>query len=184
MKVKIIVACDENGAIGNKGELLWQPGTQRGDMKHFKETTTGHVVLMGRKTWESIPDPYKPLSKRINVIASTTMEFGGWPDGDSGHRVVYDLLVGIENIKKSIGDYPYYEDCDIYIMGGGEIYKQALEAGIVDEVIITMIYTIFAEADTYFPLSIVDNSIKGSVSETYPADKYNAYPYHIERHIL
>ena len=128
--VKIIVAYNGRRIIGVNGDLPWK---LKEDMNHFKETTTGHVCIMGRKTWESIPLKYRPLPDRVNVILSRQAkeyldenpEIRDMPDT----YLAYDLLNAIELAKF------LHPDKDIYITGGGEIYRQALEEKVVDEII-------------------------------------------------
>ena len=72
MLISIVVAIGNNREIGAAGNLLWHLPK---DMAFFKETTIGHHVLMGRKTYESIPEKYRPLKGRVNIVVSNTTEF-------------------------------------------------------------------------------------------------------------
>lgn len=107
--VNAILACDNQGGIGLNNELPWEHSGA--DMKWFRENTANDIVVMGRKTWESIG--FHPLPKRINVVIST-QEFGG-PDlivsGDVGEI--------IEGIKEK------YPNKDIWFIGGANVYEQA-----------------------------------------------------------
>ena len=110
MTINAILACDLNFGIGNEGNLPW-PKNKR-DMKWFRDNTRGHVVLMGRTTWESIGS--KPLPNRTNVVV-TSKELEG-PD--------YTAAGDIEQILKTVkGKYP---DQTIWVIGGADIYSQAL----------------------------------------------------------
>lgn len=108
MTVNAILACDNQGGIGLNNELPW--GHNSADMKWFRDNTIGSVVVMGRKTWESIG--FHPLKKRINVVVST-QEFGG-----------PDLIVSgdIEDIVQDLKNR--YPNKDIWFIGGANIYEQ------------------------------------------------------------
>lgn len=125
--IVLITALGENSEIGGKGKLLWKIPE---DLKNFKEATTGKTVIMGRKTWESLP--VKPLPNRRNIIITRD------PNYKASGAVVYNNL---EDALK--------EDGEICIIGGGEIYKQALPYA--NLLRLTRIYETFPEADTFFP---------------------------------
>lgn len=127
--MKIIVAVGLNQEIGYKGELLWNIPA---DMKQFKEKTLNHTVIMGRKTWESIPKKYRPLEKRENIVISRNKDY------KAEGAIVCNSL---EEATK-------FAHNDIFVIGGGEIYKEAIE--VVDELYVTHIYREFT-ADSYFP---------------------------------
>jgi dihydrofolate reductase len=99
---------DKNGVIGVNGKL---PFHLPKDMKRFKELTTGHIVVMGRKTWDSIPDNYKPLKDRDNYVLShnTQLQANG-----------FTILNNFTQIQKLCEDNP---DRQIFIIGGSELYK-------------------------------------------------------------
>lgn len=135
MKVKIIVAVTENDAIGRNGELLFH---FKEDLKNFKKFTSGNIVLMGRKTYESIG---KPLPNRVNVVLTRNTS------NDDTNNVIY---------KKTLEEALQYaknisNGRDLYIIGGGQLYKEALEKDIAEEVILTRIKTKIDNADTFFP---------------------------------
>jgi dihydrofolate reductase len=111
MTVNAILAHDEDYGIGKNGKLPWPHNDA--DMKWFRDCTNGHVVIMGRKTWESLGN--KKLPNRTNIVV-TRSELEGNPDG------VYFGDIGklIQMVKK---DYP---DLKLWIIGGADIYKQAL----------------------------------------------------------
>ena len=110
MTVKAIIACDQNSGIGNEGNLPWPKNKK--DMDWFRKNTMGNVVLMGRSTWESIGS--KPLPNRENVVVSSgVVENAGLSmSGDMG-----DIIDYVEEL---------YEGLDIWIIGGANIYKQAI----------------------------------------------------------
>jgi dihydrofolate reductase len=128
MIISIIVAIAENNGIGKNNQLLWRLPA---DMKHFKDTTTGHTVIMGRKTFDSLG---KPLPNRRNIVISrnTSLEI-------PGAEVVSDLKSAIALCG---------EQEEVFIGGGAEIYKMAME--ITDKIYLTVVKGIF-DADTFFP---------------------------------
>lgn len=133
MKICIIVAIDANNGIGKDNNLLCR---LQDDMKFFVEVTTGHPVVMGRKTYESIPKKFRPLADRKNIILSRTVD--SYNDGS----IVVKSLDDAIDVAADAGV--------LFIAGGSEIYKQALDAGIVDEMYVTEIDREF-EADSFFP---------------------------------
>lgn len=130
--MKLIAACDRNWAIGRDNGLLFDIPL---DMKHFRETTKGSVVVMGRKTLESFPNK-KPLKNRVNIVLSRSM---GWREDC---LVVSDLNGLFEELTKLNGK-------NIFVIGGAEIYKLLLEY--CDEAIITRVDTVAPLADRFFP---------------------------------
>ena len=132
MMINLIVAVSENDAIGKDNKLLFH---LKDDMKNFKRLTTGNVVVMGRKTYESIG---KPLPDRINVIISRRVH-----ENSENVKWVTSLEDAI-NTSKDNG-------VDIYIIGGGSIYREALEKDIVDRIYLTRVKKKVDDADTFFP---------------------------------
>lgn len=128
--MNLIVAVDGNWAIGNNGDLLCKNPI---DMKFFKETTTGKVVIMGRKTLESFPKQ-KPLPNRTNIVLSRNNEI----DGCIVVNSIDELLIKVKN----------YDDDDLFVIGGGQIYKELLPY--CKKAYVTKMKNIF-KADTYFP---------------------------------
>ena len=126
--ISIIVAIAQNGTIGDKNALLWHI---KEDMRFFRTTTSGHPVIMGRKTFESLGS--KPLPKRKNiVITRSDVEF-------EGAFVAHSLEEAI-----AMAD----DDAEVFIMGGAQIYAQALD--IADRMYITRVERDY-EGDTSFP---------------------------------
>ncbi|MBU0489948.1 MAG: dihydrofolate reductase [Bacteroidetes bacterium] len=126
--ISIIVAIAHNNVIGNNNQLIWHLPA---DLKRFKQITTGHHIVMGRKTWESIG---KPLPGRISVVITRNADYKA-----EGAIVVSDLHQAIQVARA---------DTEIFIIGGGEIYKQFLP--LVDKLLITRVETGFG-GDTFFP---------------------------------
>ena len=130
--MNLIVAVDNNWAIGNKNKLLVSIPN---DMKHFREETTGKVVVLGRKTLETFPQG-QPLKNRTNVILTKNKNFK-----------VNDAIV-VHSLEALLEELKNYEDEDIYVIGGDSVYKQLLPYCTVAHV--TKVDHEY-EADTYFP---------------------------------
>lgn len=135
--INIIYASDLYGCIGVNNTLPW---TLPSDLKTFKEKTKDSIVVMGRKTYESLPDKSKPLPNRSNVVVSNTL---GDPDRnismlDNGVIVIKDIDDYLHHIKK---------ENKIWIIGGSSLYKQTIKYA--DEVHHTLINT-KVKGDTYF----------------------------------
>ena len=165
--INLIVACDEAGGIGYKGNLPWHfPG----DLKRFKELTTGNVVVMGRKTWESLPT--KPLPNRENFVLSRTIKRTADIAGCNAN--VWMGMIGgglLDSIQYMQSMFP---DKEIFIIGGGEIYKQALELGLVDRVYYTQVKGKY-KADTYFPpFYDKEGEYRWSHGDTFECDTYQS----------
>lgn len=130
--MNLIVAVDSNWAIGNKNELLIRIPN---DHKHFREETTGKVVVLGRKTLETFPQGL-PLKNRTNIILSTNPSYQ-----------VKDAIV-VHSVEELMEELKNYADEDIYIIGGDSVYKQMLPY--CDVAHVTKIDHAY-EADAYFP---------------------------------
>lgn len=142
MILSIISAIANNNEIGRKNELLWDLPI---DMKHFRETTTGHPVIMGQKTFESLgTNPTgelgRPLPKRRNIILTLDKEFKR-----EGIEIVYSLEELDELLKNTTE-----KDEELFIIGGGQIYKLFINKA--DRLYITHVDVSFPDADTFFPI--------------------------------
>ena len=128
----LIVAVDEKWGIGKDGDLLQRISA---DMKYFRQMTTGNVLVMGRKTLESFPNK-KPLPNRVNIVLTTNKDY-------EAEDVVFchDIAALPEVLKP-------YEDKQIFVVGGGTIYKQLLPQ--CETAYVTKIYNTYP-ADTVFP---------------------------------
>ncbi len=132
MKIEMIVAADNNWAIGKNNKLLISIPR---DMQFFQNETTGNVVVMGRKTLESLPGKL-PLKSRENIILTR----------DTSYKVKGAITVhSVEELMEVLENYP---DRKVYVVGGGEIYRLLLPYA--DVVHVTRIFTAY-DADTYFP---------------------------------
>lgn len=137
--MKCIVAVDKNWAIGYKNDLLVSIPA---DMRFFKEETTGKVVVMGKNTLESLPGG-KPLPNRINIVVALEKDYRV-----PGAKVVNSIEEALEEAKQ-------YNTDDVYVIGGGSIYKQFLQY--CDLAHVTKIDYAYS-ADTYFPNLDEDDS--------------------------
>ncbi len=135
MTISIISAIAENNVIGKDNDLIWHISE---DLKRFKRITAGHTVIMGRKTYESLP--FKPLPKRTNIVITR----------DKNLKLEGVLIVSSpeEAIEKCKGEE------EVFICGGASIYKHFLS--IADKMYLTKLYHSF-EGDTYFPEINYDN---------------------------
>lgn len=152
--ISIAVAISDNNAIGKDNQLLWH---MPADLKFFKQTTSGHTVVMGRKTFDSVG---RPLPNRQNIVVThkTGLEI-------AGVQVVNSLEEAINLVEQ--------KDAEIFIIGGAEIYKEALPK--VQRIYLTTIHHTF-EADTFFPEMNMDDWQETS-TETHKADEKNKYNY-------
>lgn len=142
-ELTIIVAAAENDAIGKGNKLIWHLSD---DLKRFKNLTNGHHIIMGRKTFESFP---KPLPNRTHVVITRQTDYKA-PDGVI---LVNSLEDAIDATKSD--DQPF-------IIGGGQIYKQAMS--IADKIELTRVHHDF-EADTYFPK--IDLTVWKEIANTF-----------------
>ena len=130
MKISIIAAMDGKRGIGKNGELPWHISA---DLKRFKDLTTDHTVIMGRKTFESIGHP---LPNRKNIIVTHNLSYNSM-----GSQVATSLHDAIEMAKMA-------GETEVFIIGGGEIFSQAVM--FADELYLTIVEGDFG-ADTFFP---------------------------------
>ncbi len=153
--LSLIVAIDENNAIGINGDMLCHLPN---DLRHFKTTTSGHTVIMGKRTLFSLPK--YPLPNRRNIVLSsqpdTSIEGVEW-------------VTSIEEAQQAVA-----AEEEAFIMGGGMVYKQFMP--IADKLYITHIHHAFPAADTYFP-AINPNEWKLISEERHEADERHAYAY-------
>ncbi len=153
--ISIIVAVAENNVIGKDNDLIWHLPR---DLKHFKETTTGHYVIQGRKTFESCG---KPLPNRTNVIITRDNNYRA-----EGCIVVHSLEDAIKEAK---------DDSEAFIIGGGKIYEQAMS--LVDRIYLTKVHQSF-EGDTFFPELNMEGWTEVDRKDFEPDEK-NKYPFTI-----
>ena len=128
----IVVGYDNINAIGRNGDLPWA-GDLPADMKYFRTITSGGSIIMGRKTFESLPEAYRPLPNRQNIVLSLGEVAG------TGFQIARSLDEA----------YALADREETYVIGGGAVYEQALHT--VDRVYATEIDTTTEDADTFFP---------------------------------
>ena len=152
MTLSIIVAIASDGAIGRANDLLWHLPA---DLKRFKELTTGHTILMGRKTFESLPRG--PLPNRRNIIISRSL-----PE-QPGAEVYPTIQQALEACAS---------DGEVFIIGGGEIYRQLLPN--TERIYLTRVQASFPDAEVFFPELDPTEWIE-EAREVYPRDERNEY---------
>lgn len=135
MKRTIVVAISTNYAIGKDNDLLWRLPD---DFRFFKQVTLDHVVILGRKTFDSLPGL---LPRRTFVIITRQKDY----QAPEGHHAVHSLEEALElcAVKR--------QEKEVYIIGGGTIYKESLDKGLVDKMHITEVMADIEGADTFFP---------------------------------
>ena len=164
MILSLISAVAKNDVIGGGNTLLWDLPA---DMKHFRTTTSGHTVIMGRKTYESIG---RPLPNRKNIVITRDANYS-----HEGIDVVSSLeealrLASLEHGKEFEENQ---DEVEVFVIGGGEIYKQAIDKA--NKLYITEVHQDF-EGDAHFPN--IDKNMWQEISrEDYGADADNKIPY-------
>jgi dihydrofolate reductase len=132
----LIAAIGKNQELGRNNDLLWR---LKSDMQFFKTLTSGHWVIMGRKSWESLPPRFRPLPNRTNAVVSRNADFRA-----EGAHVFSNLQSAIDEARTTQAE-------KIFIIGGAQIYRQALEENVVDEMYLTHVEGSFNDADVFFP---------------------------------
>ncbi|OGG49151.1 hypothetical protein A2678_00800 [Candidatus Kaiserbacteria bacterium RIFCSPHIGHO2_01_FULL_53_31] len=132
--ISVIAVVGKNGELGKDGQLLWHLPD---DMKRFKELTMGHPVIMGRKTWESIPGKFRPLPGRTNIIVTRQKDYNATD------------AIAVNSFPDARAATARAEGSDeTFIIGGAELYEQALPSA--DRLYLTLVDA-ETEADVYFP---------------------------------
>lgn len=157
--IHLVVAKSDNNVIGHDNQLIWHLPN---DWKHFKEITTGHPIIMGRKTFESIG---RPLPNRTNIIITRNKNYSV-----ENAKVAHSLNEALQFAKEI--------DKNIFILGGGKIYEQALD--LVDILEVTEVHENF-EGDTYFP--VIDLNVWKEISRIkHHKDEKNKFDYSFVRY--
>ncbi len=151
--ITLIAAAAENNALGKNNDLLWHLPD---DFKRFKQLTSHHYIVMGRKTFESFP---KPLPNRTHVIITRQQNYH-YPD-----------CIVVDSLKAAIAVCPKNET--IFVIGGGEIYQQSI--GIADCVELTRVHTTL-DADTFFP-ELDPTEWQLTFEEFHPKDEKHEYSF-------
>ena len=131
MTVALVAAVARGGVIGRNGGLPWHLAE---DLARFKSLTTGHAVVMGRKTWDSLPERFRPLPSRRNIVVTRDPDWQA--DGAEPAGSLDDALVRAA------------EDARVFVIGGAQIYRQALP--LAGELLLTEI-DLAVEGDAFFP---------------------------------
>ncbi|MFC0657376.1 dihydrofolate reductase [Mongoliitalea lutea] len=156
MKISIIVATAKNQVIGKNNELIWRLSA---DLKFFKNTTSGHHIIMGRKTYESVG---RPLPNRTSVVISRNSAF----EVPEGHHMVNSFEQALQLcIGKKLER--------VYVIGGAEIYKLAM--AYADELLVTEVQA-SPDGDAFFPL-ISPEEWQEVRRESFQKDEKNEYDY-------
>jgi dihydrofolate reductase len=133
MTIALIWAQAADGAIGRGGEIPWQLSE---DQRYFRQTTGHHPVVMGRRTWDSLPPRFRPLPNRVNLVVTRSPD---WTDG--GAKVFADVSAALAAATEL--------DETVFVMGGGDIYRAALDSA--DTAYVTEIDIEVSDADTWAP---------------------------------
>lgn len=158
MNISMIAAVSENNVIGKDNDLVWDLPD---DMKFFMKTTTGHPVIMGRKNFESIPEKYRPLPNRTNIIITRQKNYSA-----AGALVVHDL-------ERALAIAREHDESEIFIIGGGQIYSLGLQYATT--MYLTEIHAAF-DGDTFFP-SFDRNEWKEVSRVNHEKDDRHAYAF-------
>lgn len=161
--ISTIVCVDENWGIGGNGDLLVHIPE---DMKFFKDMTNNNTVIMGRKTYDSLPK--KPLPNRENVVITNTTKNGFSLRMDEDGTVFTNL----DNVKYAL-KLKEMDEYNVFIIGGGQIYKELLPY--CEYVYVTKVFHCYDNADTYFPN--IDNISEWVMESASEIKEYNNIKY-------
>jgi len=156
MMISLVVAASENNAIGRDGKLLWWLPN---DMKFFKNTTWGMVVIMGRKSFEAMG---RPLPGRVNIVITRNNNWNA------------DGAIRVSNLEEAYKEAEKVNTKEIFVIGGGEIYKLALNSA--NRIYLTRVHADFEDADAFFPV-IDDHEWKLVSNLDFAPDEKHAYAY-------
>ncbi|MFH1867296.1 MAG: dihydrofolate reductase [Patescibacteria group bacterium] len=145
MNFSVIAAIDKNRGLGKDGKLTWN---LPGDLKHFQSVTTEversgtlNAVIMGRTTWDSLPEKSKPLAKRLNVVLTRNKNFSV-PEGVIIASSLDQALDSLSSIGEGVNK--------VFVIGGASVYTQAIQHPACDRIYLTEIDKVF-DCDTFFP---------------------------------
>ena len=158
MLISLIVAVSENNVIGKNNALPWHLPS---DMKHFRDTTMGHCVIMGRKNYDSIPLKYRPLEGRTNIVVTRKKEFSA------------SSCIVVHSIQDALAEAEKKNETEVFVIGGADIYRQTID--IADKIYYTKIHHSF-EGDAFFP-NVDLNRWKLTMQTDKQPDAKNKYPF-------
>jgi len=158
MIISLIVAASENNVIGRNNKLPWHLPD---DMKFFKDKTMGHCAIMGRKNYDSIPDKYRPLSDRTNIVVTRT------------HGLKIPRVIVAHSLNEAIENAREKKETECFIIGGGQVFKQAI--ALCDKIYLTRIHH-HIEGDVFFP-ELKKEEWKEVSRRDHPKDEKHAYAF-------
>jgi len=161
MRISIIVAMDEKNAIGRDNQLLWHLPY---DLKNFKEITSGHAIIMGRRTFESLPAGALP--NRKNVVLTTVPE------------AFVENIFACSSMDEAVSLCE--KEDEVFMIGGALVYKQSLP--MADTMYLTRVHHTFPEANIFFP-EIDFSEWEEIGKDSFPADEKHAYAYTIFKYV-
>ena len=151
--------------IGKDNDLIWHLPA---DMRFFRDTTINHIVVMGRKNWDSIPTKYRPLANRLNCVLTRDEDYST------------DGALVFNSIEDCIDHFDESEERTFFVIGGAQIYNLALKKDLVEEMFITHIEEEF-DGDTFFPE--FDESVwKSEVVQEFEKDEKNPHSFVVKRY--
>ena len=159
MIISAIAAVAENRVIGNKGQLPWNLPD---DMKFFQRTTLNHHVISGRKNYDSIPARFRPLRDRVNIVVTRGTAYEA-----PGAVICHSLTDAVDIARKA-------DVKEVFLIGGGQPYAEAFDAGIVDRIYLTTVHA-KPEGDVLFPK--IGKGWKEVWSEKHKADERHKYAF-------
>ncbi|MFM7308973.1 MAG: dihydrofolate reductase [Flavobacteriales bacterium] len=167
MKTILVAAIGEKNELGKDNALLWH---LQSDMRFFKELTTGHYVAMGRKSFESIPKKFRPLPNRVNIIISRNPDY------------MFEECYTCTSLSEATALAEEHGAETLFIIGGGQIYAQALATNRIDEMYITQVQATFEDADVFFP-EITQDAWQVACIRTQPSNADNEFPFEILHYV-
>tara|TARA_B110000444_G_C18835006_1_gene595425 strand:+ start:1989 stop:2507 length:519 start_codon:yes stop_codon:yes gene_type:complete len=165
MRVSLIAAVADNGVIGRDNDLVW---SLPDDMAFFKSITKGKHVIMGRRNYESIPEKYRPLPGRPNVVLSRNKNYDASPAS---------LVISLDD---SLSLAHKAGESEVFIIGGGQVYTMALDADVVDTMFITHVHG-SPEGDAFFP-DFDSSKWSLEVIDDHPSDDRHEFSFTICRY--
>lgn len=158
MIISLIVAVSENNVIGKNNALPWHLPA---DMKHFRDTTMGHCVIMGRKNYDSIPLKYRPLEGRTNIVVTRQKDFKA------------EGCIVVNSLEDALKEAMNKNETEVFIIGGADIYRQTIN--IADKIYYTKIHHSF-DGDAFFP-KMDSNRWKLTMQTDMKPDEKNKFPF-------
>ena len=170
-----VIACiNGKNAIANEGKLMYHI---KADLENFRSLTIGNVVILGRRTFESLPNS-RPLPGRINIIVTRNTDYTpegveNWSQEDINNTFIVNSLQEADDLC-----YSYFSDRELFIIGGGIVYSEAFKLNMVEKVILTVVSD-DADGDVFFPDMSQNESFKVIFKTTslrdHPNDTYYKY---------